>query len=229
MRIPTTLDKYELEGERIPRFCRLLRRCHLDELPQLLVVPLGWMSLVGPRPEMPALLGRYPKDFAAARGRVRPGCTGLWQISTASAMLIYEAPLYDLVYTEYQGLRLDVWILYRTVRMLTSGRASIDLSDLPRWALRRSYRARPAVSNLATAQPESSIVIALEGHDAAVVEFHGRGSDSPTLVEFRDDAGLGTEADGVAEAAGHHVVIELRSDVKGNDATIPAQRQNNRV
>src|SRR5205823_7969722 len=93
---PAAVDKYELGGVPMPRFCRILRRLHLDELPQLLMVPMGWMSLVGPRPEMPQLLDRYPSEFAAARLQVRPGCTGLWQVSESSTKLIYETPEYDL-------------------------------------------------------------------------------------------------------------------------------------
>jgi lipopolysaccharide/colanic/teichoic acid biosynthesis glycosyltransferase len=135
---PSTADKYEISGTPIPRFCRLLRRLHVDELPQLLVVPLGWMSLVGPRPEMPSLLIRYPTDFAAVRSKVRPGCTGLWQVSAASSQLIYEAPEYDVAYVRNAGLRLDLWILFQTVRMWVRSTASIDLDDVPAWALPRS-------------------------------------------------------------------------------------------
>ncbi|MCU1430785.1 MAG: hypothetical protein JWL83_4785 [Actinomycetia bacterium] len=131
---PRTADKYQLDGTRIPRFCQLLRRTHVDELPQLFVVPLGWMSLVGPRPEMPNLLARYPEDFVAARCRIRPGCTGLWQVSNSSGRLIYEAPEYDLAYVDNCGVRLDAWILYRTLRMWLTGGDAIDLDGVPDWA-----------------------------------------------------------------------------------------------
>jgi len=134
---PTAVDKYALDDVQIPPFCRLLRRAHVDELPQLLVVPLGWMSLVGPRPEMPELVARYPSDFAKTRTRVRPGCTGLWQVSKASGMLIYETPEYDLAYVdavEVGSNRLDAWIIWRTLRLLSTGRGAIDFGDVPRWA-----------------------------------------------------------------------------------------------
>jgi lipopolysaccharide/colanic/teichoic acid biosynthesis glycosyltransferase len=107
-------DKYALKSVSIPRWAQILRRTHLDELPQLLLVPFGKMSLVGPRPEMPAMYDRYPHVFMEARLSVRPGCTGLWQISDASSAMIYEAPEYDLVYVEQISFRLDLWVLWRS-------------------------------------------------------------------------------------------------------------------
>ncbi len=135
--VPGAVDKYQIEGTRIPAFCRFIRRIHVDELPQLLVVPLGWMSLVGPRPEMSVMLDRYPSDFVAARLSVRPGCTGLWQVSIASTKMIYESPEYDLAYVYSGSLRLDAWILFHTGRMFLRGRCAIDLDDVPRWAWER--------------------------------------------------------------------------------------------
>jgi lipopolysaccharide/colanic/teichoic acid biosynthesis glycosyltransferase len=131
---PAATDKYALNGTPIPAFCRFLRRTHIDELPQLLLVPMGLMSLVGPRPEMPTVLSRYPVEFANARGSVRPGCTGLWQISSTSTKLIYEAPEYDLAYLGAAGVLLDLWILFRTVRSWLPGGRAIDLIDVPNWA-----------------------------------------------------------------------------------------------
>jgi lipopolysaccharide/colanic/teichoic acid biosynthesis glycosyltransferase len=131
---PVAVDKYALNGTPIPRFCRFLRRTHLDELPQLLLVPIGVMSLVGPRPEMTALLPRYTAEFVHARTRVRPGCTGLWQLSAASNRLIYEAPEYDLAYLDGSGGLLDLWILYRTVCSWLPGASPVDLDDVPDWA-----------------------------------------------------------------------------------------------
>lgn len=113
--VPPAIDKYALVGYPIPWWGRALRAAHIDELPQLLLVPVRRMSLVGPRPEMAALADRYPVDFAAQRTRVLPGCTGLWQVSVASAGMIYEAPEYDSCYVAHLSLSLDVWIMARTV------------------------------------------------------------------------------------------------------------------
>jgi hypothetical protein len=92
------------------------------------------MSLVGPRPEMPTVLRRYPADFAQVRTRVRPGCTGLWQVSSNCTKLIYEAPEYDRAYIAAAGVRLDLWILYRTLRSWFPGPQAIGLEDVPNWA-----------------------------------------------------------------------------------------------
>jgi lipopolysaccharide/colanic/teichoic acid biosynthesis glycosyltransferase len=115
---PPYADKYAIADAPTSGFCRLLRATHLDELPQLFQVPLGTMSLVGPRPEMPELLGRYDQGFVEARQRVRPGCTGLWQISPDTNQLIGEAPQHDLEYLERWSLLLDLRILALTLRMI---------------------------------------------------------------------------------------------------------------
>ncbi|MBV8951366.1 MAG: sugar transferase [Actinobacteria bacterium] len=188
--VPSAVDKYALDAVRIPRFCRLLRRTHLDELPQLLVVPLGWMSLVGPRPEMPSLLARYPTKFALARSAVRPGCTGLWQISVASRMLIYEAPQYDLVYAEYRSAVLDAWILCHTVRMLLIGRAAVDIEGVPSWVLRPARkRSRRRVIDLRT--DPSGIVVDIRNHERAkVVDLYDYETDSRLAVDEIPERGM---------------------------------------
>jgi lipopolysaccharide/colanic/teichoic acid biosynthesis glycosyltransferase len=132
---PPIANKYQLAEIELPAYCRLLRRTHLDELPQLLLVPLGRMSLVGPRPEMPRVLAHYDADFAAERALVRPGCTGLWQISSCAGMMIYESPEYDQVYLRSGSLRLDAWILYRTARTWLPRCQWITLEDVPPWAI----------------------------------------------------------------------------------------------
>lgn len=133
--MPGYVDKHQLEVDRIPTFCRFLRRLHLDELPQLLLVLRGRMSLVGPRPEMAYLHDRMAPQFSSLRTSVRPGCTGLWQVSEACTDLISAAPEYDQAYLAGRSLRLDVWILAQTTRkMLGLGRA-ITLDTLPAWAV----------------------------------------------------------------------------------------------
>lgn len=135
---PPAADKYTIAATvRTTRVGRLLRATHLDELPQLLLVPLGRMSLVGPRPEMPELLAGFDESFVAARLRVRPGCTGLWQVSVDAGRLIGEAPEYDLYYLRHAGVRLDAWVLWRSLVLVTRGRA-VSCADVPLWAQRRA-------------------------------------------------------------------------------------------
>lgn len=115
---PRYANKYEVAQLRIPAFSRMLRRLHLDELPQLLLVLTGKMSLVGPRPEMPNLYRSFDADFAARRVRVRPGCTGLWQISEHCDRMIFEHPEYDGYYLAHRTLGLDLRVMARSVRLL---------------------------------------------------------------------------------------------------------------
>lgn len=127
---PRYAAKHELGQVVIPAFTAWLRRAHLDELPQLFLVPLGYLSLVGPRPEMPALHRAADPDFAARRVQVRPGCTGLWQISEATTGLIWHNPHYDLLYLRNRSAALDVWILWRTALVLTGHGRPLRLSVL---------------------------------------------------------------------------------------------------
>ena len=127
---PRYATKYELSEVAIPRFTAALRRLHLDELPQLLLVPLGYLSLVGPRPEMAFMHAVADPRFAAERTRIRPGCTGLWQISEAATGLIWEAPEYDRYYLRYASAALDLWILWQTVLVLTGQGQRLSLASL---------------------------------------------------------------------------------------------------
>ena len=128
---PPYVDKYRLAGVKIPPFAALLRRLHLDELPQLFLVPLGRMSLVGPRPEMPALHRSFPATFAALRTAVRRGCTGLWQIGGRSDGLIGETPYYDEFYLSHRTIALDVWIMAQTARLMVGRGRQFRLADIP--------------------------------------------------------------------------------------------------
>jgi lipopolysaccharide/colanic/teichoic acid biosynthesis glycosyltransferase len=131
-------DKHQIDTDLIPPFCRLIRRLHLDELPQLLLVLQGRMSLVGPRPEMAYLHDRMPASFAELRTSVRPGCTGMWQISESCTELIAAAPEYDRFYLANRTLRLDLWILFRTALNMLGVGSCITLEDVPAWTLRRN-------------------------------------------------------------------------------------------
>jgi lipopolysaccharide/colanic/teichoic acid biosynthesis glycosyltransferase len=127
--VDSTADKYALRNDSYNSWSNLLRRSHLDELPQLWSVAKGDMSIVGPRPEMPSLSSKYPVDFVKVRTSVRPGITGAWQISEALAGLIYEAPEYDREYVASASPKLDIWILWRTVRGIFGG-DPINLTEL---------------------------------------------------------------------------------------------------
>lgn len=99
---------------RITRIGRLLRRTSLDELPQLMNVILGNMSLVGPRPEMPFIVNDYTSAHRQ-RLQVTPGITGLWQLSADRASLIHENIQYDLYYIRNRGFFMDIAILIHTL------------------------------------------------------------------------------------------------------------------
>jgi exopolysaccharide biosynthesis polyprenyl glycosylphosphotransferase len=94
---------------------RILRRLSLDELPQLLNVLRGTMSLVGPRPPLPGEVARYDRSVSR-RLLVRPGLTGLWQISGRSDLSWEESVRLDLRYVENWSLALDLVILWKTGR-----------------------------------------------------------------------------------------------------------------
>jgi lipopolysaccharide/colanic/teichoic acid biosynthesis glycosyltransferase len=99
---------------RVTGLGRWLRRCSLDELPQLANVLLGQMSLVGPRPPLPEEVAVYPDDVRR-RLAVKPGLTGLWQVSGRSDLSWEEAVRLDLRYVENWSFSLDVVILLRTL------------------------------------------------------------------------------------------------------------------
>ena len=96
-----------------------LRKTTVDELPQLLNVMKGDMSLVGPRPDMPEIVSRWPRSFLA-RHRVKPGMTGLAQVSGRSDLTHYEKVRYDIDYAGYHPLSRDLQILLKTIGLIFS-------------------------------------------------------------------------------------------------------------
>jgi exopolysaccharide biosynthesis polyprenyl glycosylphosphotransferase len=108
------------DDPRITRVGRWLRRSSLDELPQLLNVVMGDMSLVGPRPHLPEEVAQMDRD-ALRRLAVRPGITGLWQVSGRSNLSWDEAVLLDTYYADNWNLAGDLAIAVRTVRAVASG------------------------------------------------------------------------------------------------------------
>jgi lipopolysaccharide/colanic/teichoic acid biosynthesis glycosyltransferase len=102
------------DDPRITRTGRWLRRFSLDELPQLINVLRGEMSLVGPRPPLPEEVAAYPSDMRR-RLAVSPGLTGLWQVSGRSDLSWEETVRLDLRYVENWSFSLDLVILLRTL------------------------------------------------------------------------------------------------------------------
>ncbi len=104
---------------RVTRSGRLLRRSSLDELPQLWNVLRGEMSLVGPRPPIPYEVEQYPPHWFA-RFAVKPGLTGLWQVSGRSNVTLEEMVRLDVDYIQRRSLRLNVALIVRTVPAVLS-------------------------------------------------------------------------------------------------------------
>jgi exopolysaccharide biosynthesis polyprenyl glycosylphosphotransferase len=108
------------DDPRLTRVGRLLRHTSLDELPQLWNVLRGEMGLVGPRPPLPAEVSRY-MEWHKKRLEVRPGMTGLWQVSGRSLLSFDEMVLLDIYYIENWSLWLDFKILLRTIPQVLFG------------------------------------------------------------------------------------------------------------
>ena len=121
--LPSLLDRSDGQGPlfklsddpRITRVGATLRRYSLDELPQLLNVLRGQMSLVGPRPPLPCEVETYGNDVRR-RLLVKPGMTGLWQINGRSNLSWEESVRFDLYYVENWSVMSDLMILWRTGR-----------------------------------------------------------------------------------------------------------------
>lgn len=108
------------DDPRITRAGRALRRLSLDELPQLLNVLKGDMSVVGPRPPLPGEVAEYaPRHMR--RLEVIPGMTGLWQISGRSDLPFEQWVDLDLEYIDHRSLWLDLRIMLRTIPVVLSG------------------------------------------------------------------------------------------------------------
>jgi lipopolysaccharide/colanic/teichoic acid biosynthesis glycosyltransferase len=106
---------------RITRIGRFLRSWSLDELPQLVNVLKGEMSLVGPRPIIEYELELYPQEYLK-RFLVKPGLTGLWQVSGRNERTYHEMVHFDIDFVDRHSLGMYVWILFKTVPVVLGRR-----------------------------------------------------------------------------------------------------------
>ena len=111
------------EDPRITRMGRFLRKYSLDEIPQLLNVLVGDMSMVGPRPEMPFIVEKY-EEWQRRRLSVKPGITGLWQIVGRKKLPLYQNLEYDFYYIRNQSILLDLTILWKTIPAVLFGKGA---------------------------------------------------------------------------------------------------------
>ena len=112
---------YKLRAdERVTRVGRLLRKTSLDELPQLFNVLCGDMSIVGPRPPIPYEVESY-QLWHRKRLDMKPGITGLWQVSGRNRLSFEEMVRMDLYYIENWSLLLDLKIILRTLPVMLRG------------------------------------------------------------------------------------------------------------
>jgi lipopolysaccharide/colanic/teichoic acid biosynthesis glycosyltransferase len=111
------------DDPRVTRVGRTLRRYSLDELPQLINVLMGQMSLVGPRPPLEREVANYERHVHR-RFLVKPGITGLWQVSGRSTLSWEDTVRLDLYYVENWSITTDFVLLWRTVREIVRPRGA---------------------------------------------------------------------------------------------------------
>jgi exopolysaccharide biosynthesis polyprenyl glycosylphosphotransferase len=114
------------DDPRITPLGRFLRQKRIDELPQLVNILLGQMSFVGPRPERPFFVEQFVREIPGYRERfkVKPGATGLAQVSGGYATTPERKLKFDLIYMYHQNLLMDLQILVETVRVVLTGRGA---------------------------------------------------------------------------------------------------------
>lgn len=121
-----TANNFKLHDDpRVLKVGRLIRRTSIDELPQLWNVLRGDMSLVGPRPLLRRELPLYPADTMELYGQVKPGITGLWQVSGRSHTSFEKRAALDSWYVRNWSLWIDWVLLFKTVRVVLSGKGAV--------------------------------------------------------------------------------------------------------
>ncbi len=116
----------EEDDPRVTRVGRFLRLTRIDELPQLLNIIKGEMSFIGPRPERPVFVEQFCAEIPGYRERfnVKPGVTGLAQVSGGYATTPERKLKYDLIYMYHQNLAMDAQIVAETLRVVLTGRGA---------------------------------------------------------------------------------------------------------
>ncbi len=109
------------DDPRVTKFGKFLRRTCIDELPQLINIFMGDMSIVGPRPHLQIELENF-KGWRMARFRVKPGLTGLWQVSGRHEVNFDKAVLYDIYYIKHMSFFLDISIILKTIPSIITSR-----------------------------------------------------------------------------------------------------------
>jgi lipopolysaccharide/colanic/teichoic acid biosynthesis glycosyltransferase len=113
------------DDPRVTPLGRLLRRLSIDELPQLYNVLRGDMSLLGPRPLLPSDLHRFPRASVMRRFAMKPGISGLWQVSGRSLLPDAERIRLDIDYVDNWSLTRDLAILARTIPVVVAARGAV--------------------------------------------------------------------------------------------------------
>ncbi|MGG5357912.1 MULTISPECIES: sugar transferase [unclassified Enterococcus] len=111
------------EDPRVTRVGHFLRRTSLDEFPQLVNVIKGDMSLIGPRPPLEKEVFQYT-EYQKKRLQVKPGCTGLWQVSGRSNVDFEKMLQLDVEYIEHYNILMDAKIFFKTFKVLFTGEGS---------------------------------------------------------------------------------------------------------
>ncbi|WP_256710719.1 sugar transferase [Paenibacillus sp. FSL H8-0548] len=107
------------DDPRITKIGKLIRKTSIDELPQLLNVLRGEMSLVGPRPPLSREVAEYT-EYDKQRLSITPGCTGLWQVSGRNNLSFKQMVELDLAYIEQRCIWFDIKIMFRTVKAVVA-------------------------------------------------------------------------------------------------------------
>ncbi len=111
------------EKEKVTRIGRILRKTSLDELPQLINILKGDMSIVGPRPEIPEKVAKY-SEWEKRRLTVKPGLTGLWQVLGRKDLPLSDNIEYDFYYINNQSIVLDIIIILKTIPQVLQGKGA---------------------------------------------------------------------------------------------------------